>query len=223
MQDQIILNSPTQFSANRVDKYAGIIRGMSVISEGEARGHDIFVDADSLKTCLAAANAQPAGVPSKAEHGTGVFETIGVVKNFAIDGQKLRGDLHLLKSHPRYDSIVEMAEKMPTACGLSISFSYAPEIKDGATFIRIKKLFSVDLVSDPACNPTGMFSTPRKITPFERVQMAFRRQLEQDRARAEADREERRTCTNPSQLSEVQRVNLAFEKRLAEKRLTAHR
>ena len=65
--------------------------------------------------------------------------------------------MHLLKSHPHAATVIEAARKMPNAMGLSISFSYAPEVLDEKVFIRVKSLTSIDLVDSPACN-VGMFS-----------------------------------------------------------------
>src|SRR5687767_5799850 len=119
----LTIQSPaTSFAQGRIDEREGIIYGMSIITTGEAKGHGLFVDAKSLETCLAATRRYSSGVLCKADHGTGVFEALGALRNFRVDGEKLRGDLHLLKSHPRFASIIEAARRMPNAMGLSISF-----------------------------------------------------------------------------------------------------
>ncbi len=82
----------------------------------------------------------------------------GSLRAFRIDGDQLRADLHLLEPHPARERILEMAEKMPASFGLSIAYLGGDEEKNGTAFARITELLSVDLVSDPAANPTGLFA-----------------------------------------------------------------
>jgi hypothetical protein len=61
-------------------------------------------------------------------------------------------------SHPRALSVLDIAQNAPDACGLSIAFEFTRASRDGEDFIRVTKLFSVDLVDSPAANPGGLFS-----------------------------------------------------------------
>jgi hypothetical protein len=156
-----VLNQPaTKFfsEAKQIDDRAGIIYGMSVISCGEAKGHGLRIDAKTLETCLAATKSWKDGVICKGDHGSGIFQALGTLKNFRIDGDKLRGDLHLFNNQPLSKMVLEVARKSPAALGLSISFSYAPEVVDEEVYVRVKSLSSIDLVDNPAANPNGMFS-----------------------------------------------------------------
>lgn len=183
----LTLNNPAiSFAAKNgsVDERAGIIYGMSCITQGEARGHDMHVDSKSIQTCFDATRSWASGVICKADHGSGLFEIIGTLRNFRIDGDRLRADLHLLKSHPRFASIIEMAKTAPSSVGLSISFSYTPETLEKKTYIRVDQLFSIDLVSNPACNPTGMFSAPTPQKHYDRITAAVFAAFGQDTVRS---------------------------------------
>lgn len=136
----------------------GVLRGVSVITEGEAKGHGVYIDAESLRTVEACAKSHADGVQVKIDHGTGFGSIVGTLKNFRIEGPKLLADLHLLKSHDEYSKIVEIAEAMPGSVGLSISFSGTQEEIDGKTYARCLELYSVDFVDRPAANPSGLFS-----------------------------------------------------------------
>lgn len=46
----------------------------------------------------------------------------GYIKNFRALGGKLIGNLHLLKTHDKYATLLEMAQVMPKNFGLSAAF-----------------------------------------------------------------------------------------------------
>ena len=147
-------------TGSTVDAASGIIRACSVITANcEARGHDLSIDMRTLVTVAAAAKAFAHGVKVKVDHGTGLDGIIGSLKDFRLSGQKLVADLHLLRTHPGRDRVLELAGSIPESFGLSISFSGTPEIIDGKKFARCSELYSIDLVSDPAANPDGLFET----------------------------------------------------------------
>jgi len=137
----------------------GVIRGVSVITIGEAKGHGTFIDQKSLETFLSVASAR-GSVPVKMDHGTGFAEIVGKLENFRIEGDSLRADLVLLKSHEAFERIVEMARTMPENFGLSVSGTVTNEKVNGQKCIRCHELGSVDLVDRPAANPNGLFDVP---------------------------------------------------------------
>lgn len=114
------------------DAGAGIIRGMAVISRGEALGHDMWIDADMLQQVAAAINASDAGAKARFTHpslsGDGLGKFTGRVKNASVDGDVVRADLHLSKTaHETPDGdlagyVMGLAEDDPHAFGNSISF-----------------------------------------------------------------------------------------------------
>jgi hypothetical protein len=165
---------------SRVDAEAGVIRGVRVITKGEAKGHSflgepMIIDDQTIAEVVTAAATFPDGVPVKLAHGTDIEELIGSIRDIVADGDCARGDLYLLKSHENYATIIEMAETMPSNFGISISFMNAPEAINGkdmepdgdeddvsgsinpqyqddivAYAARVCELYSADLVANPA-------------------------------------------------------------------------
>ena len=165
--------APIRFAASfralaSIDAAAGIIRGVSVITEGEAKGHGMLIDAATLAQVKQCAETYAGGLKVKISTQRGhlgdVAEIVGFLTGFRIDGAKLLADLHLLENSPHRAFIMELAEKVPDTFGLSISFSGPVERKDDAAFARCTEIYSADLVSEPAANPTGLFSLPANAT-----------------------------------------------------------
>jgi hypothetical protein len=142
-----------------IDAQAATITDVSVITVGEAKGHGMQIDAQTLVEVKAAAETYAGGLKVKTDHYTGFNEIVGTLKNFRIDGDQLRADLFLLKNHDATARILEMAELMPDTFGLSISFTGEHEESDNdIVFARCTEIYSADLVDAPAANPTGLFS-----------------------------------------------------------------
>ena len=139
-----------------------VIEGVSIISVGEAKGHGLFVDAQTLREVKACAETYAGGVKVNLDHGAGIKDIIGFVDNFRIVGEKLLGDLNLLQSAERRDYVLEIAEKLPDTFGISIAFSGPVREIDGKRFASCEELYSADLVQTPAANPTGLFSFEAK-------------------------------------------------------------
>lgn len=149
-------------ASDRVDREARIIYGVAVITQGEAKGHDMQVDGRTLEQVRDCALTYADGLKVKADHGSGVMAAAGTLRNLRIDGRTLRGDLHVLRSYEHAEKLFEMAETMPSTFGLSISFSGTPHQHDGQDFARCAEIYSADLVSEPAANPDGLFSQKNK-------------------------------------------------------------
>lgn len=150
----------TDFAAlmGEIDTDNAIIRGVSVITVGEAKGHGMQVDEETLQQVKAAAETYSGGLKVKTDHFSGFNQIVGTLKNFVIDGDQLRADLYLLKAHDATERILEMAQLMPDTFGLSISFSGSHEEVGETMFARCNEIYSADLVDAPAANPTGLFS-----------------------------------------------------------------
>lgn len=143
-----------------IDPVAGVIKGVSVATIGEAVGHDLWLDAVTLQKIVELAG-EPVKVkmnhPKRGETPA-VQTTAGLLSNFRIEGDQVRADLELLKSEDYFAKIIEMAQKMPKEFGLSIRVQYDTEEVDGKELMRPVALESVDLVDTPAANPNGLFS-----------------------------------------------------------------
>ena len=151
-------------SAGQIDAASGVIRGVSLISEGPALGHGVQVDRTTLEQVKIAAEQYEGGLKVKLDHNSGAGDIVGFIDNLRIDGAKLLGDLHLLQNSPHRAYILEIAEKIPDTFGLSIAFSGPSEMSaDKKTVLqRCAEIYSVDIVSEPAANPSGFFSRKLK-------------------------------------------------------------
>ena len=166
-----------------VDEQAGIIRGVSVVTVGEAGGWGFEIDSVMLRQVAAAVNAAPGGVKVCLTHAAwesdvDAIETIiGRIRNATVEGDRVRADLHIgsYAAHsPRGDMrsyLLALAQDDPTAIGLSLVYDPAP-----GTANRLGTLYYVDLVGDPAANPTGLLSSgqggpkmrkPKKVTALQ--------------------------------------------------------
>lgn len=151
----------------QVDEAAGIIKDVSVITRGVAKGYNLLIDATTLQQVKTCADAYAGGVKVKMDHGSGVGGVAGMMKNFRIKGAKLIADLHLLKSHPAFNQIIEMARTMPDTFGMSVAFSGKDEQVGDLMYARCGELYSIDLVDQPAANPSGLFSVPVDTAPSD--------------------------------------------------------
>jgi len=134
-----------------------LFRKVSVITAGPALGHGMVVDADTLDQVVQAGNA--AGqVKVLSDHSSSISNIIGYLEDFALDGGRVRADLVLFESHDGFSYFSEIISTLPTQIGFSISFAGIPrEAKDGTVLANVTNLYSVDLVLNPAANPTGVF------------------------------------------------------------------
>jgi hypothetical protein len=176
-----VSNFCTQFATldNRIDAAEGVIYGVAVITKGPALGHQMSVDDTTLAGVVAQANTYEGGMKVKLDHTDSAGAIVGYLRNFRIEGDAVRADLTLLKSSPHRDYVLEIASTIPDTFGLSISFSGADEKIGDHVFARCTEIYSADIVSEPAANPSGLFQvgdtqpTPtNKMTP-EEIQAAI--------------------------------------------------
>ena len=129
---------------------------VSILEVGEAKGHDLFVDAVSLSKALDLMKLAKNGTKVKMNHGSGLEAVVGFARNPRIENNKLVADLRLLKSSPHYSLIKEMASEAPDQFGVSLAFVNESEEIDGKNYIRPQSIASADLVSSPAAT-NGLF------------------------------------------------------------------
>lgn len=142
----------------KVDSELGIIRDVSVISIGGAKGHGLMIDQSTLDQVMSCSSKYSGGLKVKLNHGSGVESICGMLREFRMVDGKLIADLHLIKTHKDYDFLLELSREIPDTFGLSISFSGVDEVKnDGLIYARCSEIYSADIVSEPAANPTGLF------------------------------------------------------------------
>ena len=150
-----------QIAGGSIDAISGVIHGVSVITEGDAKGHGLLIDSTTLSQVKACAESYKGGVKVKMGHGSGVDAIVGRLNQFRIVGNKLLADLSLVKSHPDYSFLLELAQTIPDTFGISIAFTGEDEVIEGKAFARCIELYSADIVSEPAANASGLFEQPQ--------------------------------------------------------------
>ncbi len=153
------INFSTPFTADKIDDVNGVIRGVSVITTGDARGHGLEVDGVTIDQMLKCATDKGGQIGVKVDHKSGAGNIVGFLSNFRREARKLSADFFLLEAHPQRDQILETARRMPRGVGLSASF-VSPE-RGEVGKARCTELISVDWVTLPAANPDGLFSARR--------------------------------------------------------------
>lgn len=133
-----------------VDKDKGIIYAVSLIEMGIAKGHNLIIDMVTLQQVAEKSKVYDNGLKVKLNHGSGVDAICGRIDNIRVLGQKVVGDLHLLRFHPHFGLILEMAETQPDTFGMSVAFQGTPEPTATGLVARVDEIFSCDLVCEPA-------------------------------------------------------------------------
>lgn len=116
------------------DSGAGIISRFSVITTGEAFGHELWIDKEFLNQTTEAINATgPQGIKSRFTHpglsGDGLGTFLGRVKDAKTVGEQVFADLHISNSAHEApggnlaEYIMTLAESDPDIFGTSIVFS----------------------------------------------------------------------------------------------------
>lgn len=122
------------------DSKAGIIRGFSVITRGEALGHELWIDGAFLQSVSDSINASEEGVKARFTHpglsSDGLGKFLGRTKNAEVDGDSVRADQHFSASAHRTPDgdlagyVMDRAEEDPGSFGASIVFSRDLDAED---------------------------------------------------------------------------------------------
>jgi hypothetical protein len=145
-----------------VNREKGILEGVAVITEGEARGHGFAIDEDFVQDVVSAGAAAPGGIKSRFGHPNASSNALGTFlgreQRFYLDrrdGKAIaRADLHLsetAKKSPKgdlHEYTLDLAEHEPDMFGTSIVFTWSnmyKRDKDG------KKVYAYD--EDGEWNP----------------------------------------------------------------------
>lgn len=166
-------------SAIDVDEDKGVLRNVALMTVGPARGHGFSIDPTTLNQVADLINASPEGVKSRFKHpkADGEFlpddlgDVIGRVKNARIDGDTLRGDVHLgdYAAHlPGLGDVrtylLKRAKSDPSSLGMSAVIGYEPEpVVDSEGNIsglvaRVNAVEAVDFVGRGAATPNGLLA-----------------------------------------------------------------
>jgi hypothetical protein len=148
----------------------GVIRDVSLISKGPARGHSVMLDANGNvtqkpeeatvakpmfiddTTLAQVVQCSPGSLKLRADHGSGVLSTIGYIDNIRANGDKVLGDVHIYESEPERAKIMEIAEKNPEHIALSLEFTGEDELGTDKVFARCNRMIAAALVNEGAAN-----------------------------------------------------------------------
>lgn len=110
----------------------GMIENVSVITRGEASGHDMWVDQDFMSDVAAAINASPTGIKARFTHpglsSDGLGTYLGKLHDARYVGNQVIASLHFKEAATKTpdgdlaDYVMTMAEESPEDFGLSIVF-----------------------------------------------------------------------------------------------------
>ena len=148
------------------------INGVSIITEGEAKGHGVWIDAQFLQAIVASANGKR--VRAFRVHNDGWLDNdplqnlIGYFENFRLDGSQVRADYVAVNNQLDagwIDKILTYAKEAPEIIATSIEFISAglkPESETnneiGYPHILHYETTGVAYTTFPAANPSGMFN-----------------------------------------------------------------
>ena len=171
------LNTNIQYHQDfeSISELDGFIKGITVVREGEAKGHNLFINSQFLDDVVRLGNERTAGIKARFGHpnicSTALGTYLGRYKNFRKIDDKVIADLYLdtsAKASPKgnlYDYVLQLAKTNPDMFGASISFKRGESTfetfqADGKEqkkeFATITDLYATDLVDDPAATD-GLF------------------------------------------------------------------
>lgn len=169
--DRYALGGMSSISADKIDRAAGVIRGVCIATAGvpvEGHGYDdeatgefiqFWTDEETLSTMLDCALAVGEPLKAKLEHKTGLREIIGTYSQWRIEGDKLLADF---ATAPTCDAstkehIFWMAETLPNQFGVSVTAAFSKRQVGQTALMRCADLKSADFVDEPAIN-VSLFS-----------------------------------------------------------------
>jgi len=135
---------------------ANKLPSVSILTVGEAKGHNLLIDQTSLEQALAVAQTMKR-IKVTMGHGAQVDGILGYIDSFVIKGDRLMGDLTLF-STTQAQFVQQLAKELPEGFGLSLTFSGVPDEVGGNRYARVSEIYDISVVSAPAANPAGMFS-----------------------------------------------------------------
>jgi hypothetical protein len=103
---------------------ANKLPSVSILTVGEAKGHDLLIDQTSLEQALAVAQTMKR-IKVTMGHGAQVDGILGYIDSFVIKGDRLMGDLTLF-STTQAQFVQQLAKELPEGFGLSLTFSGVP-------------------------------------------------------------------------------------------------
>jgi len=147
-----------------VDRESGILRNVKILGFTSRNGRRYLPEA--MREGFKLYENKVVNKNHDRENGNDrdIDDRIGRIVNARfIEGEGIFGDVELLKSHPMYERLMESAEKMPNCMGFSHLADCARKRVGGVDeVIKIRKVYSVDLVANPATTTSLAESEDKK-------------------------------------------------------------
>ncbi len=147
---EVVQSSPADV---RVDKEAGVIRGVRILGPESRNGRTYTPEAIHGAVSLYEGQHVNYDHPSHStpDQERQFADRAGWLAGVREHQGGLSGDLHFLKTDPRADKLCEAAERRPEAFGLSHNAEGRIAKRDGKNIVEeITRVRSVDIVADPA-------------------------------------------------------------------------
>jgi len=215
-----------------VNEKAGTMSDVSLIQIGEAKGHGVWIDAQSLESGL---EVMGGSLPAYVTHEGAVdsdrlLKEVGLFSGFYIEDGKLKAeafkalDSFRVDEAERFRRLFDLAREMPDAFGLSLVFEarlvwvmeggeeISVEDSDGKGAIReipsvrFVSIRSADFVDAPAANKEGLFNSNHKIQNIMAKDNLIELSAEEEIVLDEANAAEQ--STEPEQLDEEQQTEI---------------
>ena len=209
-----------------VNEKTGTMSDVSLIQIGEAKGHGVWIDAQSLESGLEAVGGSlPAYVTHEgAVDSDRLLKEVGLFSGFYIEDGKLKAeafkalDSFRVDEPERFRRLFDLAREMPDAFGLSLVFEarlvwvmeggeeISVEDSDGEGAIRsipavrFISIRSADFVDAPAANKEGLFNSNHKIQNImakdNLIELSKEEEIVLDEATSEAEVTENAEATD---------------------------
>lgn len=158
---KVELVETTYSDAPKVDREAGVIRGVKIIGRVSKNGYEYTESA--LQECATAYDGLGVNVnhPDRKTPGAerSVEARFGWLESVTVKPDGVYGDMHYAKAHPQAGLITELAERNPRMLGLSHNASGQAIERGGKRFVEsVNNVRSVDIVQKPATT-TGLFES----------------------------------------------------------------
>lgn len=133
----------------RVDREAGVLRNVLVARAGKSANGYTY-ESDALRNAVKLYERAPVFWNHGKTASRDLSDKVGWLEGVRLEGTAIRADLHVIKSHPRAETIFEGASRNPGHFGLS-HVARVTWADSGKTRVRsIDAVRSVDLVDTPA-------------------------------------------------------------------------
>lgn len=155
------LHEESRGATGRVDRTAGVIRGVKIIGRVSKNGREYTANALTEAVRLYEGRRVLVDHPSRQSPDAerSVADHFGTLRNVRREGDGVFADLYYIRSHRMAEQIAEMAETQPNQLGLSHNAEGEVRQYKGRTIVEaITSVRSVDLVLQPATT-AGLFES----------------------------------------------------------------